>query len=349
MRIAVQGVGAVGGFGCGAEALALALARGATPAGTLDVATERGPVTIAALRADAAPLDRFVPRRNQRRMDSFTRMTALAAYLALEDAGALADDHGRLGVVVASGYGATGTTMALIDSIIEGGDVCTSPIHFAGSLHNGPASNLAILLGAKGPSLTVSQFQLSAPSALMAARLWLEAGRVDRVLFGAVDELSELVAYLQARRGELEAPPGPSGPVGEGAAFCLLSTRPEAREPYCTLAQAVTGASPAPAAAAGLVLLSGEDLADPDPGARRLTALYGATPAAPAFDLAAAAILLRQGGECPAAFRDARGEAPASITCLTRTDHGGFGLARVERARGSVNSRPISPLPKDLG
>jgi len=327
MRITVQGVGAVGGFGCGAGDLARALAQGGTPAETLEVATARGPVAIAALRADASPLDRFVPRRSQRRMDSFSRMTALAACLALEDAGALADDHARLGVVVASGFGATGTTMALIDSIIEGGDACTSPIHFAGSLHNGPASGLSILLGAKGPSLTVSQFQLSAPSALMAARLWLEQGRVDRVLFGAVDELSDLIAYLQARRGELERPPGPSGPCGEGAAFCLLSTRAEAREPCCILERAVTGAAAAPAATAGLVFLSGEDCAGADPRARRLTALYGATPAAPAFDLAAAAILLRQGCDCPPDFRDARGRAPETIDCLTLDGAGGYGLA----------------------
>lgn len=319
MRITVQGVGVVGGFGCGVQDLARALDLGGPQAATLQVATTGGPVAISVLRADAAPLDRFVPRRGQRRMDSFSRMTALAAHLALEDAGALADDHGRLGIVVASGYGATGTTLAMIDSIIEGGDVCTSPIHFAGSLHNGPASSLSILLGAKGPNLTVSQFQLSVPSALMAARLWLEAGRVDRVLFGAVDELSDLIGYLQARQGELERPLGPS-PCGEGAAFCLLSTRPEAQAPYCVLEQAVTGMGEAPGTG-DLVLLSGEPPAAPDPRARSLAALYGAMPAAPAFDLAAAAILLRQG---PA----------TTIDCLTLAGDGGFGLARLSTLAG---------------
>ena len=315
MRITVQGVGVVGGFGCGVQDLARALAG------------EAG----AAPRADCAPLDRYVPRRNQRRLDSFSRMTALAAHQALDDAGALADDHGRLGVVVASGYGATGTTLALIDSIIEGGDVCTSPIHFAGSLHNTPASNLSILLGAKGPSLTVSQFQLSVPSALMAARLWLEQGRVDRVLFGAVDELSDLIGYLKAREGELEQSLGGPGPCGEGAAFCLLSSRDEAQPPYCTLDQASTGRGPAAGlGSAGLVLLSGDDPSGPE-GALRLSSVYGAMPAAPAFDLAAAAILLRQGEACPPAFRDARGAAPEAIACLTRTGDDGFGLVRLGR------------------
>jgi 3-oxoacyl-[acyl-carrier-protein] synthase II len=323
MRIAVQGVGVVGGFGCGVQDLAQALAQGSTPPGVLQVPTGR---EIPALRADPSPLDRFVPRRNQRRLDFFSRMTALGAHLALEDAGVLAEDHSALAVVVASGYGATGATMALIDSIIEGGDACTSPIHFAGSLHNTPAAHLSILLGAKGPSLSVSQFQLSAPTALMAARLWLEQGRVERVLFGAVDELSGLIGHLWARQGELERPLGP-GPCGEGAAFLLLSARAEARLPRCTLERVATGRGPVPGPPADLVLRSG------DPGSgRRLTPLYGSMPAAPAFDLAAAAILLGQGGDCPPDFRAAGGAAPETIDCLTLAEDG-FGLAKLRSCR----------------
>lgn len=298
MRIAIQGVGAVGGFGCGVAALAHALERGPLP----------GPCA-----ADPAPLDRFVPRRTQRRLDRFSRLAVLAAYLALEDAGALDGDRERLGVVVASGFGATGTTLAMIDSIIESGDVCTSPIHFAGSLHNTPAAHLSILLGAKGPSLTVSQFELSVPSALMAAKLWLDQGRVDRVLFGAVDERSELNDYLWQRQAELARPLGPAGAAcGEGAAFFLLSSRAEAAAPYGTLEQASTGFGPAPAPQ-GLVLLDGG--ADDRPG-RRLTPLWGCMPAAPAFDLAAAAVLIRQGAE-------------EQVACLTRTEDGDFGLIRL--------------------
>ncbi|MDR3669381.1 MAG: beta-ketoacyl synthase N-terminal-like domain-containing protein [Holophaga sp.] len=293
MRIALQGIGVLGGFGCGVRDLARAMAQGVAP----DAAP------AAELRADPAPLERFVPRRGLRRLDRFSRMAALAAHLALEDAGALGDDHDRLGVIVASGWGATGTTLALIDSIIEGGDVCASPILFAGSLHNAAAAHLAILLGARGPSLSVSQFQLSAPSALMAARLWLDQGRAERVLVGAVDELSELAGHLWDRQGELERPWGP-GPRGEGAAFFLLSTREEAREPYCLLEEAVTGRGPGPA---------GLEPDGPSP-------LYGVMPAAPAFHLAAAAIRLGQAG------------GPEHLACLAR-DGDRFGLVRLRSCR----------------
>jgi 3-oxoacyl-[acyl-carrier-protein] synthase II len=317
MNITIQGIGVVGGFGCGVQDLARAMDRDAGPAPTalrIDPTALR--IDPAALRADPSALDRFVPRRGQRRMDRLSRLAALAAHLALEDAGALADDHSRLGLVLASGFGATGTTLALIDSIIEGGDPCASPIHFAGSLHNAAAAHLAILLGARGPSLTVSQFHLSVGSALLAARLWLDQGRVDRVLFGAVDELSELTGHLWARQGELERPLGPAGaPPGEGAACFLLSSRAEAQPAYAILERVDIGrGSPPPLPGHGLVLLSGgpADL----PGTRLLP-LYGSMPAAPAFDLAAAAILVRRG-------------APR-VNCLSLTDDDEYALVSARR------------------
>ena len=300
MTITVQGIGVVGGFGCGVQALAEAL--------------EREPAPAPERRADPAPLDRFVPRRAQRRLDPLARITALAAFLALEDAGLDPADHGRLGLVVASGHGATGTTLALIDSILEGGDACTSPIHFAGSLHNAPAAHLAILLGARGPCLSVSQLRLSAASGLLAARLWLDQGRVDRVLVGCVDELSPLSAYLWTRQGELERPLGPAGVPGEGAAFFLLSARAEAQAPYALLEEVLLGRGPVPEPPAQeLLLLDGG--ADDLPG-RRLLPLWGSTPVGPAFDLAAAALLLRSG-------------AAGRACCLARGDEGEFGLVRL--------------------
>lgn len=213
MTVTVLGLGAVGGFGCGARALL----EPAAP-GVQRIPWEGGFREFPAYRADTTPLERFMPRRALRRIDAFSRMALLGAHLALEDAGLPVQGQAGLGLVLASAYGATATTFDLIDSMIEAGDVCSSPIHFAGSLHNTPASHLAIQLGATGPSLTLTLFEDLVPTALLTARLWLAEGRVDRVLVGAVDELSDLTGYLWAR--------GPGGaPPGEGAAFLLLSRR----------------------------------------------------------------------------------------------------------------------------
>jgi 3-oxoacyl-[acyl-carrier-protein] synthase II len=316
MKITVQGLGVVGGFGCGLEAFREALDRGESQQGSVTVTTAAGETSHSVLVADTNPLDRFVPKRTQRRMDHFSRMALLGAYLAMEDAGLTLETSGRLGIVIASGHGPTGTTLALIDSVIEGGDVCSSPIHFAGSLHNSPAANIAILLGIKGPCLTVSNFDLSVASALMTARTWLQQGQVDRVLFGAVDELSPLMDYLWARKGELDAPlcagALAEGAVpGEGAAFLVLSGREETQDPYCTLDLAYTGRGPvAGAGERDLTLGLGTD--------RDLQAVWGVGPAGPGFDLAAAAVLLKDG----------KGGA---VSCLSRAEAEGFGVARFRR------------------
>jgi 3-oxoacyl-[acyl-carrier-protein] synthase II len=253
MTVRIRGIGAVGGFGCGAQALA----RGEGEPGILAVPWQGGTREIPAFRADAAPLERFVPKRALRRIDGYSRMAMLAACLALEDAGLEPRGQEGLGLVLASAHGATATTFDLIDSMIQDGDACSSPIHFAGSLHNTPASHVGILLGATGPSLTLSRFGDIALPALELARLWIEEGRCERVLAGVADELSELMGHLHLRSGSAGIP-------GEGAVFFLLSG--EAGVPaLCTLDEA-------------LALPRGE------------VAALGGMPGAEAFRVAAAAL-----------------------------------------------------------
>ena len=319
MRMAIKGIGVVGGFGTGVASLEAALREGAVTVGELEVPTSQGAVRVPAYRADTSELDRFVPKRALRRVDRYSKLGLLGAHLALEDAGLLGSDLSRLGVVVASGYGATATTFAFLDSLIDDGDICASPTHFANSVHNSAAANISITLGIKGPSLTVSQFDMSVASALVSARQWLAEGRVDAVLFGAIDELSDLVGYLQHRRCGAEhagamAPldtESESSIVGEGAAFLVL-TRADGERAYCGIDAVETGSI----YGAGLilppdaVLLLGADgrkelgaryqaTVPADAGVVCYTHIYGTMPAAAAFDLAAAALVLKNGSIFP--------------------------------------------------
>ncbi len=315
MQMAIKGIGITGGFGCGVTDFAAALESGTSMVTELTVPSAHGPLQLPAFRAETERLEEFVPKRTLRRIDHYSKMGLLGAHLALADGGLLGSDLSRLGVVVASGYGATATTFAFLDSIIGDGDICASPTHFANSVHNAAAANISIMLGAKGPSLTVSQFDMSVPSALVSARQWLAEGRVDAVLFGAIDELSDLIGYLQHRqRGSqhtgsispLDAG-AESSIIGEGAAFLLL-TRKDESHCYCTIDTVDTGnlyqgklAFPDNA-----LLLLGAD------GRRELAVryhaavpahsrvacyapIYGSMPAAAAFDLAAAALILKNG------------------------------------------------------
>jgi 3-oxoacyl-[acyl-carrier-protein] synthase II len=331
MRLAVKGIGVVGGCGCGVAELEAALTGGVGRVAELTVPTAAGPLTLPAFRAETGRLEEFVAKRALRRIDHYSKLGLLGAYLALADAGLLDADLSRLGVVVASGYGATATTFAFLDSIIADGDICASPTHFANSVHNAAAANISMMLGAKGPSLTVSQFEMSVPSALVSARQWLVEGRVDAVLFGAIDELSDLIGYLQHRQHGPHHPAaiaplarGESSIIGEGSAFLLL-TRPDASRAYCTIDTVATGRLyqgelPLPADALFLLGADGRQ----ELGARyRVTVpaparvacyapLYGSMPAAAAFDLAVAALILQNGQAYPlpgAAGCDMQGRA----------------------------------------
>lgn len=363
MRITVQGIGVAGSCGTGVAELRQALLSGRSICSTVHLGNCGEPLELPAFRADSSRLKDFVPLKSLRRIDNFSRLGLLGAYLALEDAGIPVESRqDRLGVVIATGYGATGITFAFLDSFINDGDICASPTYFANSVHNSAAANISIMLGATGPSTTVSQFHHSVPSALQTARLWLAEGRVDRVLFGAVDELSELIGYAWYRqRGKTTEPEMKpllsrveSAIPGEGAAFLLLSRREEAQEGYCTLERVITGRHLQPGllnSPQNLLLLGADGRKEKGAAYAALaentniacfTPHYGSMPAGPAFDLAIAALMLKEGrtfatpggGLCdfPATVA-AGGETLTApeIACLSLGDDDSFGLANLKK------------------
>lgn len=362
MRIVVRGIGVVGGFGCGITDLSKALHGDTRRPVDFAVTIGAQPRDIQAFRADTSHLDDFVPARTLRRIDHYSRLGLLGSYLALDDAGSTGTDRTRLGVVIATADGPTGITFTYLDSFVRDGDICASPTHFANSLHNSAASHVSILLGATGPTLTVSQLDLSVPSALLTARQWLLEGRVDHLLFGAIDEMSELMAYIwyQQHGAPVSTTMTPlrteaeTAVPSEGAAFFLLSREDGSSDGYCTLDDVVTGYQ----ANGDLFRRTPELLvlaADGRPEVGRhyaaraanarvacYTPIYGSTPAGPAFDLAAAALVVKDGHvfaspggdacDFPATVALAREPFSGStVDCLTLTPDGGYGLITVGR------------------
>jgi len=233
MTVAIQGVGVVGGFGSGLESLSAALSSKGTHIQHVQVKTANGPCEMPVYLADTARLEEFLNKRSLRRVYHYSKMALLGAYLALQDAGRLDADRSRMGIIVASGCGPSRTTLGFLDTFINDGDSLSSPTYFSNSVQNAAVANISMLLNITGPGLTVSQFEMSVPSALIAARNWLEEGRVDSVLFGAVDEYHDVLGYYWHRYyGELATADHEIRPFeydiqtaipGEGAAFLLLT------------------------------------------------------------------------------------------------------------------------------
>jgi 3-oxoacyl-[acyl-carrier-protein] synthase II len=214
-----------GGFGTGIADFESALEKGETPSSVLEMETFAGPVCVPALIADTGLLKSYINKRDLRRIDHYTRMALLGCYLALEDAGSLVVEPERTGIIVATGYGATCNTFDFRLSILDDDEGAGSPTKFANSVHNVAAGSISMFLKIQGPSLSVSHFDMSVPSALLSACHWLSEGWADTVLLGFVDEYCKVLGYYWNTLYGLNAETPVSfqhAVIGEGSVFFVL-------------------------------------------------------------------------------------------------------------------------------
>jgi len=202
MRTPILGVGSVSACGCGADSLLAALPKSAHPRTSEEViCSASDELSIPVYRADVKGLDRFIPRRALRRIDTFNRMALLASFLAVEDSGVSLEEKHRVGIVFGTGFGPLETTFAYQDTIIDDSDKGASPTLFSGSVHNSPASNASIFMGVRGPCLTITNFARSTTEMLRTAQIWLDRGVVDYVLAGVGDEYHAVMGYALSAFG----------------------------------------------------------------------------------------------------------------------------------------------------
>ena len=307
----INGLGVVGGFGCGIDALQQALVKGNSPISQVELRGHQFPL----FQADTTRLEAYLNKRALRRIDHYSRLALLGAFQAMADADLGDTDLSRLGVVIGSGYGALSTTFKFLDSVIDDGDACASPTAFSNSVHNAAAAHISIQLKTTGPSLTLSQFDQSLASGLLTAQQWFADDRVDAILLGVVDEYCSVLGYCWERYfGNQHA--GSVRPLdfartqmvaGEGAAFFLLQTETDTKPKYGTINRVemgnLSGSRPEIDTDHPLILgceghrSSGsfyrQHVSEEQPVAC-YTPLYGASPVTQGFDLAVAALTLQR-------------------------------------------------------
>ncbi|WP_431963192.1 beta-ketoacyl synthase N-terminal-like domain-containing protein [Nocardia sp. bgisy134] len=154
---------------------------------------ERG-LRVAQLEAD---LDAYTTPRERRRMDRFGRLAVATCRIALEDAGLEPDE--RTGVVLGTGIGPMRSIEDFFLPMLAGGPSMSSPAIFPNTVFNAAAGQVAMVLGAKGPTSTATAAHAAGASALTIAFDLLRTGKADAILCPAVDELTEHV--IDAYRG----------------------------------------------------------------------------------------------------------------------------------------------------
>jgi len=201
---------------------------------------------------DLSTLSDYFSSRTLRQCDRFSRLALLGASRAIKRAALSPADLRDCGIVLASGYGSAMPTFDFLNSLLDFGEDMASPLTFSLSVHNIPAAVIAKSLEIVGPCASVCQFDSAVASGLLLAQDWLAEGRVERILFGAVDENT---AVLEAVTEQLRREREETGcfacrralPLGEGAAFFVLAKESAAgvgRMEAVSLAYAPEGFAP---------------------------------------------------------------------------------------------------------
>lgn len=127
-----------------------------------------------------------LPPRMIRRLKRLPKITLSLAAAAYANAKTTAVNTPKPGAVfMGTGWGALSETHDFLTRLAESKEQFPSPTDFVGSVHNGPASQVAIMFGATGPNITTSGGDYSFEQAVMAAELMLEDATQPALILGA--------------------------------------------------------------------------------------------------------------------------------------------------------------------
>jgi len=227
--VVVTALGTAGAHGCGRASLERALAAGAPPPA---IEVDRGAGyhrpggARRALLTPVAALAPWLPAAEARRMGPPSRLAVAAARMALGEAGI--DPAWLAGpgtaVVVSTAFGPCSFSEALLRQVLRDGPEAASPYLFTESVANAPAAQIAIACGARGANVTLCQREAGPLLAMARGAAEVAAGRAERALVGAVDEMSPLLhavldrfgALTRGRRGRRGRPEPARGEYGCG-------------------------------------------------------------------------------------------------------------------------------------
>lgn len=246
----IHGIGTIFARGRGIAALRNALGQGWVAPYQMEVPFLDGRPFLEYHVSDDILADRDILKK-LRRADRLSKMSVLAAHDAMKDSGIEFSDPSRVGIILSTAFGPHETTFQFQDDILEYGDASSSPTVFSHSVHNAAASYMAIALGVRGPTLTLTQFDFSFHEALVLAEIWLDDDICDYVVVGNADECCTVMEYICSQKLALPhdgritpfsfASP-PANIPGEGAAIFVLSNESH-QSAYCRISGVGVGNS----------------------------------------------------------------------------------------------------------
>jgi len=221
LRVGVHAWGAVTAAGMGVPRLLQALADPSF-APRLELPRPDAPPLPVAVCADFDPKG-VLPPLVARRLDRASRLLAVAAKEALQQAGSLPWPKEQVGVAMGTWNAGTSPLLEILQAVFTQGPEQAPPMHFPNSVANAPASQVGILETLGGANLTFFEKQAGGLRAIAEAWRLVARGRVAAMLAGGVDEAQWLNAEAFHRLGALARPGRPGFTLGEGAVALLLA------------------------------------------------------------------------------------------------------------------------------
>jgi 3-oxoacyl-[acyl-carrier-protein] synthase II len=238
-RVVVTGLGIISSIGIGKEEFwknCLQGISGIKPIQRFDVSTYRSKLGGQLPEID---FKAFIKPVNLRRMDRIGKIMVSAVRLALDDShlDLQKEDQDRMGLSFGTGLGSSDTVDQFFRSLLKDGPVGAAPLLFQTAVPNAISSHCSIEYGIKGLNITFSHKETSTEMAMAYAYHLLREGRMDIVLAGGGDELSEPLFHVYSMLGALSPGRGKGSEgmrpfdqdrngvvLGEGSGILVLET-----------------------------------------------------------------------------------------------------------------------------
>jgi 3-oxoacyl-[acyl-carrier-protein] synthase II len=238
-RVAITGYGVVAPCGVGKEAFWQGLLGPGTSGGT----STRLP--------DWDPTPWFESPKEARRADRVQQFALAAAAEALEQAGPLTADPGRIGVIVGTGVGGLHTLEEQVIVRVEKGERRVSPFLVPMMMANACGAAISLRHGFQGPCETICTACAASTHAIGYAARQIAWDRCDVVITGGAESADTITALAGFTNMTALSTSGVSKPfdvgrdgfvLGEGAGMLVLELWDRAVERGATIVGEVLGA-----------------------------------------------------------------------------------------------------------
>ncbi len=245
-RVVITGMGVIASNGIGKENFSKALRHGESGIKTitdLDVAGLDS--HIAGQVLDFNP-EKYIEKKEIKRMGRFTQMAVAAAKMAIEDSSLALDnlDLERCGVVLGTGMGSFERTEKECKVLFAQGPGRISPFYMATAIPNAAAAQISIFTGFKGYLGTTLASCAAGIQSVGEAYFHIQRGITDVMITGASEASISLLCLgsfsnLKALSTHNDNPKGAARPfsldrdgfvMSEGAGIVVLETMEHARQ-----------------------------------------------------------------------------------------------------------------------